>query len=361
METGKKKIAAETAWAFASKGAAMAGTYGLMAFFVWRMEVAEFGRWTFFTSILTLLTLCSELGLNNAVQRWVALHRDGPALASWMGAAWRIRIRLVAPTVLLTAALAGPLARWTGRPWLSGWLLAAIPWVVLYGFVDFHKSIFEAAHRLRLTFQVNLVDFGLRLAFSVAAYLATGRIVAVMAGYALAALVSSLAGYRLRRRMLGPMATPAPEDSSALLRYAVPVFLMSMAGHFSTEIDTLMIGTLLGDHATGIFGLPKQLVSYLPHVSMAFSMGVVPALARDAVTHPEAARRLNQTGTTQVKVHLDATGRIITIEIIGSSGHPMLDNATRSYVANFRFRPALRDGQPIPSFIMTAVHWRLSR
>ncbi len=78
-------------------------------------------------------------------------------------------------------------------------------------------------------------------------------------------------------------------------------------------------------------------------------------------TYPEAARRLNQTGTTQVKVHLDATGRIITIEIIGSSGHPMLDNATRSYVANFRFRPALRDGQPIPSFIMTAVHWRLSR
>jgi O-antigen/teichoic acid export membrane protein len=87
------------------------------------------------------------------------------------------------------------------------------------------------------------------------------------------------------------MGVPSPANNAELLRYAVPVFLMSMAGHFSTEIDTLMIGLLLDDRATGVFGLPKQLVAYLPHVSMAFSMGVVPALARDAVTHPAAALR----------------------------------------------------------------------
>lgn len=291
MQTSKLKIASETIWAFASKGAALVGTYGLMAFFVLRMDVESFGRWSFFTSILSLLALCFELGLNNALQRWVVIHRDDPALGDWMASAWRLRLWLLLPTVVVPLALAAPLAAWTGRPWLAGWMLAAVPWVALYGFVDFHKSVFEAAHRLRLTCAVNLVDFGLRLALGVAAYLLTGSILAVMAAYAAAAAVALFTGRALRLRHLGPMGVPSAASNAALLRYAVPVFLMSMAGHFSTEIDTLMIGLLLDDHATGVFGLPKQLVAYLPHVSMAFSMGVVPALARDAVTHPAAARR----------------------------------------------------------------------
>ncbi len=291
MQTSKHKIARETFWAFASKGAAMVGTYGLMAFFVLRMEVEAFGRWSFFTSLLSLLALCLELGLNNALQRWIVLHRDSPALGDWMASAWRLRLWLLAPAVAVPLALAAPLASWTGRPWLAGWLMAAIPWVALYAFVDFHKSVFEAAHRLRLTCTVNLVDFGLRLALGIAAYQLTGSILAVMAAYAAAAAVALYAGTLLRRRHLGPMGVPSGARNAELLRYAVPVFLMSMAGHFSTEIDTLMIGLMLDDRATGIFGLPKQLLAYLPHVSMAFTMGVVPALARDAATHPAAARR----------------------------------------------------------------------
>ncbi|MFO1520873.1 MAG: hypothetical protein U1G05_02320 [Kiritimatiellia bacterium] len=88
---GKRKIAKETAWAFASKGAALAGTYGLLFFLVHRLDVAEFGRWSYFFSVLLILTQASELGLNTAAKRWFAEARDPRSLGAWIHAAWRLR------------------------------------------------------------------------------------------------------------------------------------------------------------------------------------------------------------------------------------------------------------------------------
>ncbi|MFO1520872.1 MAG: polysaccharide biosynthesis C-terminal domain-containing protein [Kiritimatiellia bacterium] len=143
---------------------------------------------------------------------------------------------------------------------------------------------------MRLTFQVNLVDNALRLLLCLLVYQATGSVRAMVLALGAAALAAAGSGRLLQNRHLPAAVAGSGADAGALARYSVPVFFMSVAGFISTEIDTLMIGGLLDDRATGIFGLPKQLVAFLPHVSVAFTMGAVPALARMAAQADPAAR-----------------------------------------------------------------------
>ena len=148
--------------------------------------------------------------------------------------------------------------------------------------MEFYKSLFEGVHRLRLTFLVNLADHFTRILLCALAWKMTGRLVAVVLAYSLAAGVACWAGARLRSTHLPDQPLAPTVDAAPLIRYSVPVFFMSVAAYISTEIDILMIGTLLDDRATAIFALPKQLVAYLPHISVAFTMGSVPELARMA-------------------------------------------------------------------------------
>ena len=62
--------------------------------------------------------------------------------------------------------------------------------------------------------------------------------------------------------------------------YSFPTFLMSIAGFISLEIDTIMLKNLGTNYETGIYAAAKQVVMFLPHLSLAFSMGAIPGLAR---------------------------------------------------------------------------------
>ncbi|MFO1490435.1 MAG: hypothetical protein U1F87_05865 [Kiritimatiellia bacterium] len=185
----------------------MAGTYGL-ALFVWRMEYG--------IRPLDVLYLhpdapdpLLELGLNNAVQRWVALHRDGRPRV-WWGRPRRDP-QATGNDVLLTAALAGPLARWIGEatarrlaprdPWWSWPRLRRLP----------PSRSSRPPTACASPSESSLVDFELRLAFSTSPPISPwthrgGRWRATP----WPRWCPSLAGYRLRR--------PARTDGNATWR-----------------------------------------------------------------------------------------------------------------------------------------------
>jgi protein TonB len=75
---------------------------------------------------------------------------------------------------------------------------------------------------------------------------------------------------------------------------------------------------------------------------------------------PEGARQRGETGTVRVRLYVDAAGQVARVEITQSSGFRELDNATESYFRKWRFRPALRNGQPVAEQVTTAMTWRLN-
>jgi periplasmic protein TonB len=102
---------------------------------------------------------------------------------------------------------------------------------------------------------------------------------------------------------------------------------------------------------------PKQVVA--PPVSQ-------PALIEggagkcESSYYPAVAQRLEQTGTTTVAVHIGADGSVQSVNIVNSSGHDSLDEASvRCISSTWRYRPATQNGQAVPTVKEYAIKWVL--
>ena len=72
------------------------------------------------------------------------------------------------------------------------------------------------------------------------------------------------------------------------------------------------------------------------------------------------ATRLGETGTTKMRVTVSALGVAADCRIVQSSGSAILDSAACGHVqANWRWKPATRDGQPIVTGTDVTVVWNL--
>ncbi len=78
--------------------------------------------------------------------------------------------------------------------------------------------------------------------------------------------------------------------------------------------------------------------------------------------YPRIAMRKGWEGTVLLQVRVDARGRPVSVQVLRSSGHRVLDEAARRAVStHWRFRPALRDGLPVEAVGKVPVAFSLGR
>ncbi len=75
--------------------------------------------------------------------------------------------------------------------------------------------------------------------------------------------------------------------------------------------------------------------------------------------YPERARRMNQEGSTLLKARVDQDGQVVQVQIVASSGHPVLDEAAQQAVQTWRFAPAQKNGEAIPSWVTVPINFSL--
>jgi len=76
--------------------------------------------------------------------------------------------------------------------------------------------------------------------------------------------------------------------------------------------------------------------------------------------YPLVARRLGHEGVVVLDVLVAADGRAAEVSVARSSGHPTLDESARQTVRErWRFLPARRDGQSVPSRVEVPIRFRL--
>lgn len=68
---------------------------------------------------------------------------------------------------------------------------------------------------------------------------------------------------------------------------------------------------------------------------------------RSAPNYPMLSRRLNETGTTVLRVELDEQGRVAAAGVATGSGSSRLDEAALAAIKTWRCNPAQRNGQPV--------------
>ena len=75
--------------------------------------------------------------------------------------------------------------------------------------------------------------------------------------------------------------------------------------------------------------------------------------------YPAGPRRLGVQGTTLLRVHVLADGRIGEVLVEASAGHHELDEAAADAVRRWRFEPARRGTEAIAMWVLLPVEFRL--
>jgi protein TonB len=78
--------------------------------------------------------------------------------------------------------------------------------------------------------------------------------------------------------------------------------------------------------------------------------------------YPEEARKAGQQGVVMLRINVDAHGKPSSVQMVRSSGHPLLDERARSTVANqWSFKPAKVGGNAVPAQILVPIRFTLNR
>lgn len=77
--------------------------------------------------------------------------------------------------------------------------------------------------------------------------------------------------------------------------------------------------------------------------------------------YPTTPRRLGIQGTTMLRVHVLADGRIGDVRVEHSAGHPDLDQAAMEAVRRWRFEPARRGADAVAMSVLLPVEFRLTQ
>ena len=82
--------------------------------------------------------------------------------------------------------------------------------------------------------------------------------------------------------------------------------------------------------------------------------------AESPVGYPTELFRDGVEGTVVLRMFVDETGAVVPDSTIvaESSGYPALDSAALAGVADMRFAPARRDGDPVPTVFLQPVHFQ---
>lgn len=75
--------------------------------------------------------------------------------------------------------------------------------------------------------------------------------------------------------------------------------------------------------------------------------------------YPALSRRLSEQGRVLLRVHVDAEGRAVEVEVQTSSGHARLDDAALAAVRRWKFVPARRGTEPVAAWVRVPIEFTL--
>src|SRR5207237_10695276 len=233
-------------------------------------------------ALLNIILLISDQGVNIAVKRYISAARDTDELGGIVLVTFALRLITSFLFTLAIALLIRPLLNLLGQPFYLALMQRSLLLIALYAIMEYFKYLFEALHILRFTFVINAVEHVSKLILVIALFRGGDRFLAIVTAFTIAVTAAFVVGVILTLGTIpGIFTYPAPPQKvRQVYLYSLPTFLMSIAGFISLEIDTIILRNLATNYETGIYSAAKQVVMFLPHLSLAFSMGAITGLAR---------------------------------------------------------------------------------
>jgi len=85
-----------------------------------------------------------------------------------------------------------------------------------------------------------------------------------------------------------------------------------------------------------------------------------PAFPHTVNVYPHVALRNRQQGTVVLRLLVLPNGEVGDVNVVKSSGYPQLDAAALVETGNWRYLPAVRDGEPVSAEIDVAIRFKMA-
>ncbi|WPB78632.1 energy transducer TonB [Archangium violaceum] len=142
-----------------------------------------------------------------------------------------------------------------------------------------------------------------------------------------------------------PNDAPPPEPPSKPVPLVVGISMSSTtsAGGFAAPVGNTAYGKT-GNTATD----PKEVKAYAaPKYVPVYQVDTEPSVASEVkIPYPDEARRAGIEGTVTLSITIDSEGRVVKASIVKGLGYG-LDEAARTALMRFRFKPAIKNGEPV--------------
>ncbi|MDD4083000.1 MAG: flippase [Sphaerochaetaceae bacterium] len=281
LRSFKNKQIKETYWAFLTKGLSVAFFLIINIILSRKLGVENFGLWSLFLSIITIIFTISFFGIGSSTKKFIAQYNKTDNLKSIFVSSIKLRFLFSFLFCLILFVIHKPLANILGYPELEKLLLYGIPLVFFSGLVEYLKDIFIGLHRIKYNFIINFLEFGFKLLLIIIFLLFSNIVISVITSFSLALFITSLVGLLLLYfNFYKPLKKTNKNFTKQILNYSYPLIFISLGFIIATEIDTFMIGLFTNTTEVGIYAVAKQIILKLPHISLAIAMGTMPIFAQ---------------------------------------------------------------------------------
>ncbi|ATB45260.1 energy transducer TonB [Corallococcus macrosporus] len=140
-----------------------------------------------------------------------------------------------------------------------------------------------------------------------------------------------------------PNETPPPSAKPAPLVVGMTLSSTTSAGGFAAAVGNTLYGRT-GPTAKA----PKEVKAYsAPRYAPIYQVDSEPTVASEVkIPYPEEARRAGVEGTVTLSIAISHEGKVTAVKILKGPGYG-LNEAARDAIRRFRFRPAIKGGEPV--------------
>ncbi|QQS59384.1 oligosaccharide flippase family protein [Candidatus Peregrinibacteria bacterium] len=282
----KKKIFQESVWSFSSKGV------GILLFFLNSSLLAHllgkevFGQWIVLFSLFSLCHFFTLFGVNDYLRKeLVQSHSKEYRKIVFPFFVVRGVVTLFSGILLFFfvdgTSIFSPV-------FISIILTFLIPFLLLYGILDFLHQIFFGLHRIKYSFFLSCIEqisfFSFLFCFSLIQEI---TLESVFIFHLLSFFLAVVFGaffflYQTRAEKNTPLLLFDRKTYFSLFFHSFPYFVVQAGTYFFSYIDILLLGIVASPVYAGVYGIAKNVVSKIPHINTALSLSFSPVFSNIA-------------------------------------------------------------------------------
>lgn len=249
-----------------------------------RLNVKDYAEWVFFYSILTMCFYFGWIGINVSSKVHIS-HCDIKERKGLIRISFETRIIASVVILIVMMVLVPRAAEVLGHPnkyTNLRILLYFLPVIVFFNsLLDYSKEVFMGLESFKKVFVITVSEYLGFFVISVLLLIFNKNSISLAEGYLVGEFLAAAVGCYFVINSASKAVKNAIEISTvkSILKYSIPIALLSFGGMILMEMDTFMLGVFSTPINISNYSIAKSICAKAAHVNYAMTVGVMTTFA----------------------------------------------------------------------------------